>query len=255
MKIKIIKFFKSISLLFPLVVFGTEDSHHQDNHLHVHVQDVRPYAYLDGTQSKGPILDSLNHIQQYTHRAFETTLVPHKRIMNELDMMHAHLIIAFDGERIQGVQPIASLVEFDVSMTIRSDKNFDKIIKDEKAAIAVVRGTYIGLDALSKNTHFVEVKNYEQGLSLLQKNRVDAVMGIQEEIERSIRLLDVGEKSNIGTTHIVSTINAVIYVPNEHNFDPYVKEIKAAVETMKRKGILNPIFSDVFTKKPQSKAQ
>lgn len=228
-----------IVLFVPRLVLGMDvNGAHKQGYLQVHVQDVRPYAYVDGVEAVGPIMDNLRNIEKRTHHDLNVILTPHKRILKELDMKHANLIVAFNGEKLKDTQEIASLVDFDVAVILRADKHFDAIKKDKNVSIAVVRGTHMGIEALNDNTQYIEVRTYEQGLQLLQKNRVDAVMGIQDELGTAVALLDSERKALIGTAHIVDSVSAKIYVPNEFKAEPYVQDIKQTVDAMKRDGTL-----------------
>lgn len=222
----------------PNLALGLEvNADYKQSHIQVHVQDVRPCASLDGVDVVDPIMNSLRNIEERTDRKLNVLLTPHKRI-KDLDMKKADLIVTFDGDRLHDVEEVASLFDFDVAVIVRADNNFDEIKQNQQASIAVIRGTHMGVEAVNHNVHYIEVKTYEQGLQLLQKKRVDAVMGIKEELSMAAASLNQKDKSLVGETHIVDVVSAKIYVPNEFKAKPYVSDVRKAVEAMKHDGVL-----------------
>lgn len=232
-----------ITVLIPTFAFSMEvKGVYKQNPIQVHVQDIRPYAYIDGVEVVGPIMDSLRIIEKHIHHSFNVILTPRKRILKDLDMKHANLIVALDGTKFESVEEVSTLFDFNVAVIMRSDKSFDEIKRNSKACIAVIRGTHMGIETVNHNARYMEVRNYEQALKLLKKSRVDAVMGVQDELGTTIALLDSKNKYSVGSTHIVDSVSVKIYVPNEFKSKPYVKAFKKAVDAMKRDGTFARLY-------------
>lgn len=228
-----------LCVVAPKFALGMEvNNAHKHDHIQVHVQDVCPYACLDEGNAVGPIMDSLKNIEERIHHKLNVLLTPHKRILKDLDSNTADLIVAVHDEKFKDVEEVISLFDLDIAVIIRADKSFDEIKKNQESSIAVIRGIQIGVEAVNDNVHYVEVKTYEQALQLLQKKRVDAVMGIKEELTAAVASLEQKDKFLVGKTHIVNVVSAKIYVPNEFKDKPYVSDVKQAVEAMKRDGML-----------------
>lgn len=216
------------------------NAHAQDG-LNVYIQDVHPYAYLDNNQAKGPIVDMVKDIDAKLDQTFNIRLVPHKRITQEPDMQRTNLIVAFGCQPIKDTHIVASLFEFDVAMMIRSDTTLNALKQQPFVTVAAVSGRHSGIRGLFGEVRYIDVKNYEQALQLLQKNRVDVVVGLEDEISRASRVIKDENNSSMGATHIVDTIRVQLYVPDVMRTKPYVEKLKAQIEKMKNNGELNKL--------------
>jgi len=176
-------------------------SHHslsanQENILQMRTIAVAPYGIKTNGELSGIYYDLANRLLAKADLESEHHIFPYGRIMHELKIGKTDLTIMFKyKELVDYVDYIYPLPTLKNVVIGRKGTDYYSVAQLEKLSIAYLRGAKFS-DDIDNNPEIIKqtVSDFHQGLLMLQKGRVDAIIGPMAPIISAAKQLDLSRE-------------------------------------------------------------
>jgi polar amino acid transport system substrate-binding protein len=160
--------------------------------LQVRTIAIAPYGIDSHGKFSGIYYDLANLLLTKAGLKSEHHIFPYGRIMHELKIGKTDLTIMFKYKELDDyvdyIYPLPALKNVVIG---RKGTNFGSVKQLEKLSIAYLRGAKFS-DAIDNNPEIIKqsVSDFRQGLLMLKKGRVDAIIGPMAPIISAAKLLE-----------------------------------------------------------------
>ncbi len=217
-------------------------SESQSSALQVRTIAVSPYGMNSGTQLSGIYYDLANSLLAKAGIESEHHIFPYGRIMHELKIGKTDLTIMFKykelADYVDYIYPLPTLKNVVIG---RKGTEYHSIKQLEKLSIAYLRGAKFS-DAIDNNPEIIKqtVSDFHQGLLMLQKGRVDAIIGPMAPIISAAKKFDLS-RDYFGKPLIVSERTPWLQISKKSNGKVSAEQLKTIFSQMMSQGELKKI--------------
>ena len=235
-------FFALFFLCFSLTSFA-----HKTDLLQVRSIAVSPYGIKTDDELSGIYYDLANRLLAKSGLESDHHIFPYGRIMHELKIGKTDLTIMFKYKELTDyvdyIYPLPALKNVVIG---RRGTNFHSVSQLEKLSVAYLRGAKFS-DKIDNNPEIIKqtVSDFYQGLLMLQKGRVNAIIGPMAPILSAAKQLGLN-RDFFGEPLIVSERTPWLQMS---------KKSSNKVSATKLKTIFSQMMSDGELKKIQQKYQ
>ena len=200
---------------------------------------ISPYGNESDGQLSGIYFDLLNLSLKHVAVNREHYIYPYARIMQELKTGKADLTIMFKYEELAPyVEYIFPLPPLENVVIGTKNQHFHSISDLHGKTIAYLRGANFSnkIDQ-STNIHKYRVGDFSQAISMLEKGRVDAIIGPLEPIYSAAKKLNIS-KSFFGHPIIVSQRTPWLQISKKSIHKVSIAKLKKEMSILMRQGEL-----------------
>ncbi|KGJ91668.1 substrate-binding periplasmic protein [Colwellia psychrerythraea] len=236
------KYFSSIICVFLLLISHSCFSENTENVLQMRTIAVAPYGINTNGELSGIYYDLANKLLVKADIESEHHIFPYGRIMHELKLGKTDLTIMFKykelADYVDYIYPLPTLKNVVIG---RKDTNFSSVKQLEKLSIAYLRGAKFS-DDIDNNPEIIKqtVSDFYQGLLMLKKGRVDAIIGPMAPIISAAKNLDLS-RDFFGKPLIVSERTPWLQLSKKSHHKVSAKQLKNIFSQMMAQGELNNI--------------
>lgn len=232
-----------LTLLYWLVIiFCVSATAKESALLQVRTIAVAPYGMHENAQLKGVYFELTELLLAKNKLSNEHYVYPYARIMHELKIGKTDLTIMFKYPELASyvtyIYPLPALKNVVVG---RSQDNFPSIKSLNGKVIAYLRGAKFS-DDVDNNAAIIkqEVIDFHQGIILLQKGRVDAIIGPLSPIQSAANELFI-KKDFFGEPLVVSQRTPWLQVSNKSLNKVSIKQLKHSFASLLQRGELDKL--------------
>ncbi len=236
------KNFPLVFLIVLLYISSHNVSAEQHDVLQVRTIAVAPYGLDTNGELSGIYYDLANSLLTKTGIESEHHIFPYGRIMHELKLGTTDLTIMFKykelADYVDYIYPLPTLKNVVIG---RKGSDFQSVTQLEKLSIAYLRGAKFS-DYIDNNPEIIKqtVSDFRQGLLMLQKGRVDAIIGPMAPIISAAKLLDI-DRDFFGKPLIVSERTPWLQLSKKSLHKVSAKQLKNIFSQMMAQGELKEI--------------
>ncbi len=236
---------KTITLIFFICLIST--SHHSiadtaPKPLQVRTIAIAPYGIDNSGQLSGIYYDLTHSLLLKSGIAAEHHIFPYGRIMHELKLGKTDLTIMFKYKELTNyvdyIHPLPALKNVVIG---RHGSNYQSIKQLEGLNIAYLNGAKFS-DEIDNNPKILKqvVVDFHQGLLMLKKSRVDAIIGPMRPIISSANKLGLNE-SYFGKALVVSERTPWLQLSKQSKSHISAEKLKIIFSAMIDQGALESI--------------
>jgi len=220
---------------------------HPSELLQVRTIAVSPYGIKSNGELSGIYYDLANHLLAKSALQSEHHIFPYGRIMHELKIGKTDLTIMFKykelADYVDYIYPLPTLKNVVIG---RKGTDFQSVAQLEKLSIAYLRGAKFS-DKIDNNPEIIKqtVSDFHQGLLMLKKGRVDAIIGPMAPILSAAKQLELN-RDFFGKPLVVSERTPWLQMS---------KMSRNKVSAQKLKAIFNQMMLDGELKEIQQRYQ
>jgi len=232
----------ALLFIFLMLISYQAMSESQSSALQVRTIAVSPYGMNSGTQLSGIYYDLANSLLAKAGIESEHHIFPYGRIMHELKIGKTDLTIMFKykelADYVDYIYPLPTLKNVVIG---RKGTDYHSIKQLEKLSIAYLRGAKFS-DDIDNNPEIIKqtVSDFHQGLLMLQKGRVDAIIGPMAPILSSAQKFGLS-RDFFGKPLIVSERTPWLQLSKKSQNKVSAKQLKAIFSQMMAQGELKKI--------------
>lgn len=236
------KNFTFIFFLILLCFIPHNVSAHQATVLQVRTIAIPPYGIDSNGELSGIYYDLANSLLTKGGLESEHHIFPYGRIIHELKIGKTDITIMFKykelADYVDYIYPLPSLKNVVIG---RKGSNFGTIKQLEKLSIAYLRGAKFS-DDIDNNPEIIKqkVSDFHQGLLMLKKGRVDAIIGPMAPIISAAKALNLN-KDFFGKPLIVSERTPWLQISKKSKNYISAKKLESIFRHMMDQGELNKI--------------
>jgi len=227
---------KSITLLFFFILLYF--SHysacaHPSKILQVRTIAIAPYGIESKGELSGIYYDLANTLLAKAKLESEHHIFPYGRIMHELKIGKTDLTIMFKykelADYVDYIYPLPTLKNVVIG---RKGSNYHSVKQLENLSIAYLRGAKFS-DDIDNNSKIIKqtVSDFHQGLLMLKKGRVDAIIGPMAPIISAAKQLDLS-RGFFGDPLIVSERTPWLQLSKKSNHKVSARQLKTIFSQM-----------------------
>jgi len=232
------------SLLFIILLSFSHQSFsaHKSLPLQVRTIAIAPYGVDEYGELSGIYYDLANSLLAKTGIESEHHIFPYGRIMHELKIGKTDLTIMFKYKELTDyvdyIYPLPTLKNVVIG---RKGTDYHSVAQLEKLSIAYLRGAKFS-DDIDNNPEIIKqtVSDFHQGLLMLEKGRVDAIIGPMAPIISSAKKLGLN-RDFFGKPLIVSERTPWLQLSKKSHDKVSIEQLKAAFSQMMSQGELKKI--------------
>jgi len=232
----------AILLVFLILISHQAMSDHKSHVLQVRTIAVSPYGIKTQGESSGIYYDLANNLLAKIGIESEHHIFPYGRIMHELKIGKTDLTIMFKykelADYVDYIYPLPTLKNVVIG---RKGSNYDSVSQLEKLSIAYLRGAKFS-DDIDNNPEIIKqtVSDFHQGLLMLRKGRVDAIIGPMAPIMSAGKLLGLNREF-FGKPLIVSERTPWLQLSKKSSSKVSAKKLRLIFSEMMEQGELKKI--------------
>ena len=217
-------------------------SKHKSHALQVRTIAVSPYGITSKGQLSGIYYDLANSLLAKAGIESEHHIFPYGRIMHELKIGKTDLTIMFKykelAEHVDYIYPLPTLKNVVIG---RKGTDYHSVKQLEELSIAYLRGAKFS-DDIDNNPKIIKqtVSDFHQGLLMLKKGRVDAIIGPMAPILSSAKNFGLS-KEFFGKPLIVSERTPWLQISKKSKNKVSTEKLKAIFSQMMAQGELKNI--------------
>ncbi|WP_232771093.1 substrate-binding periplasmic protein [Colwellia sp. 75C3] len=210
--------------------------------LQVRTIAISPYGIDSHGELSGIYYDLANHLLSKAGLESEHLIFPYSRIIHELKIGKTDLTIMFKYKElvdyVDYIYPLPSLKNVVIG---RKGTDFSSVKQLEKRSIAYLRGAKFS-DDVDNNPEIIKqkVSDFRQGLLMLKKGRVDAIIGPMAPIISAAKLLGLN-KGFFGRPLIVSERTPWLQISKKSHDKISAKQLEVIFRQMMIHGELKEI--------------
>lgn len=151
--------------------------------------DQAPWGWQDQQQQlQGATIDFSKQLGERLGIHIEPQIFPYARLLKTLEKEQIDLALFLFSSRPPSVIKIEKVIEVDVQLTSSKKIKISELADLSRYRIGKIAGGKYGkgLHHRLPESHFIPLYSYQQGLELLQKNRLDAVLGLAYSINQAL---------------------------------------------------------------------
>lgn len=215
---------------------------HSPHVLQVRTIAIAPYGIDDSGELSGIYYDLTHSLLVKSGLAAEHHIFPYGRIIHELKLGKTDLTIMFKYKELANyvdyIHPLPALRNVVIG---RHGHDYQSITQLEGLNIAYLNGAKFS-DELDNNPkiHKQMVVDFHQGLLMLKKERVDAIIGPMKPIISAAKLLELNEDF-FGKPLILSERTPWLQLSKQSNGHVSAEKLKAIFSKMITQGALDNI--------------
>ena len=214
----------------------------KSNILQMRTIAVAPYGIDSNGQLSGIYYDLANVLLSKAGIESEHHIFPYGRIMHELKLGKTDLTIMFKYKElfdyVDYIYPLPTLKNVVIG---RNGSDFTSVIQLEKLSIAYLRGAKFS-DDIDNNPEIIKqtVSDFHQGLLMLKKGRVDAIIGPMAPIISAAKQLNLS-RDFFGKPLIVSERTPWLQISKKSKNKVSAKQLQTIFSQMMAQGELKKI--------------
>lgn len=230
-------------LLFPLSLSA-------ESVMRVAIPQVDPWGhYNEQGEPSGILVELMEALDEATDLEMDYYLRPLTRALRELERGEVAYSFVFQSPRVEQVAtPVSELVSLRflaLGPEQESPADYPRSLDDLAGRpVGFIRGTYYGA-AFHEHQGIVRVPVHDmrQGLELVRKNRLDAMIGSEMAIAGAYRAMPPEERPALNILFQLGTARGMFYRSKKAPQTAADAQIKQALEQLHRSGRLREIFS------------
>jgi polar amino acid transport system substrate-binding protein len=217
-------------------------SAHQTEPLQVRTIAIAPYGIDAAGEFSGIYYDLASSLLTKVGLESEHHIFPYGRIMHELKIGKTDVTIMFKykelADYVDYIYPLPTLKNVVIG---RKGSDFNSIKQLEKLSVAYLRGAKFS-DDIDNNPEILKqtVSDFNQGLLMLKKGRVDAIIGPMAPIISAAKQIHL-DKHFFGKPLIVSERTPWLQVSKKSHHKVSPQRLKAIFSQMMAQGELEKI--------------
>ena len=148
-----------------------------------------PWAWLDNKQQlHGATIDFAKLLELRLGIAIKPQIYPYARLLRSMKNQQMNLALILASDQPQGSVAVAKALEVDVQLTSTKKINIIALSELSQYKIGKIAGGKYdkSLHYMLQEEHFTPLHSYQQGLELLEKNRLDAILGLAYSINEAV---------------------------------------------------------------------
>lgn len=206
-------------------------------------------GYLDDAgEITGYHNDFLTALEEASGICMEKKLMPHSRAKRSIQIgAHDGGILGRSNNAEDGAEHIIKLLTSKTVIIPRKGLTLNNADDLSKIKIARIRKGNVN-NALSDvlNTSCIDVTDYENGLQLLRRGRVDAVMGTALGLNIIINDLKMEQEVNLSGELIIEQREVWLVLSKKSKYIDKVEQLREAAQALIDKGVLENILKKYF---------
>lgn len=209
------------------------------DHLQIRTIAIAPYGIKGTTSSGGIYYDIANILAKEAGYSANNTIYPYARIMAELKSGQTDLTIMFKYKELRDhviyVAPLPTLKNVVIGL---NGISFDSISQLKGKKLAYLRGAKFS-DAIDNDPEIYrqETTDFTQGLKMLMRGRVDAIIGPMDPILSAAARMNWSE-ALFGKPFIVSERTPWVQISKKSAKRISVEKLKSLYEDIEQRGEL-----------------
>lgn len=163
----------------------------EENNLNIRSIAIEPYGILSNGELSGIYFDLTEHVKNKMGWQSSHSILPYARIMHEIKAGKPIITIMYKYEQlIPYVDYIYALPTLKNVVIGKKSQNFENIVELNGKSLAYLRGAKFSEEIDSNNKIKKQVvTDFMQGLKMLEKGRVDGIIGPMQPILSAIQKL------------------------------------------------------------------
>jgi len=236
------KNFNALFIIIFLLICQYSASAHPAKTLQVRTIAIAPYGINEKGEFSGIYYDLANALLTKAKLKSEHHIFPYGRIMHELKIGKTDLTIMFKykelADYVDYIYPLPTLKNVVIG---RKGSDYHSVQQLETLSIAYLRGAKFS-DDIDNNPKIIKqtVSDFHQGLLMLEKGRVDAIIGPMAPIISAAKQLDLN-KEFFGEPLIVSERTPWLQLSKKSHDKISPQQLKTVFSQMMAQGELETI--------------
>ncbi|MDX1634997.1 MAG: transporter substrate-binding domain-containing protein [Marinobacter sp.] len=202
------------------------------------VPEIAPWGYRsESGEPAGIVVALVDRMAELADVPVRYQLRPHKRALTELESGSADFATLFRSPRSEAAGiAIAKLFDTRIVLTTLPDQSIMGLEDLAGKSVAYVEGTYYGEPFADKpEAEKVTVKGPKQGLDLVDRGRVAALISFDAILERVIYAS--GHEASDFRSHAISEgMDGTLFISRKSDLTDYIPLFQKAIEQMKANG-------------------
>jgi len=215
----------------------------------MHVVQNTAAGYINQTgEVAGYHYDFLMELEELSGFCMEKTLLPISRAKRNIKLgTHDGGILGRPKTPDADIEYITKLIT--AKKVIIPRKGVALNNSPELADITIARIRKVNLDSVfgsTTNVSYVDVSDYAQGLKLMSRGRVDAIVGNALGINVIINKLNMGQAVDLSEKLIIGQSEVWFVLSKKSQYIDRVEQLKEATQALIDKGVLDNILKRYF---------
>ena len=206
-------------------------------------------GYIDESgEMTGYHYDFMSALEEASGICMHKKLLPHSRAKRNIQIgEHDGGILAHSTNLSADAEYIKKILTSETVIIPKKGLSLNKYQSLSKITIARIRRVNFG-DALdnASNITFVDVPDYKHGLQLIQRGRVDAIVGNDLGLSIIIENLNMAEELNLQEKVIIGEREVWLVLSKKSKFINKAAQLREAAQSIIDKGILDNILKKYF---------
>lgn len=215
----------------------------------IYVNDQKPWGYYDSKgQLRGASVDFVRELARELDYPVELDIAPYHRLVKDFEAGRVDYTFFLESQRPSYGEAVVKLMEIDAIAVAPTEKIRLRSFQDLNGLrVGKIRGADFA-DKLRQATsfHCVEVHSYAQALELLDKGRLDAIIGTPAALHYALQDLKL-PANYLGQPLTISYQSAWVYASANSPLSSMAPDIRAAVLALKEQQVLSKIVAQYMT--------
>ncbi|PVY75494.1 ABC-type amino acid transport substrate-binding protein [Tamilnaduibacter salinus] len=209
------------------------------------ITEVWPWGYENAKgRIEGTLVTLTKALEAESGISVEVTLRPHRRVMRELASGQADFVYLFQNPAADPIGvDLGPIVTTRIFLVGRPERETALTIEGlANQSVAYTRGTYYGEPfRLATDIHKVPVDDLEQGIKMLDLERVDAVLASDQLLFNTMQKAGWA-LGDFQLSVISHGQTGRLYMSRNAEHPEYENRMREALKTLRREGRLRDIF-------------
>lgn len=201
--------------------------------------DQPPWAWIDSEGDKhGASVDFSKALCDQLEGTFTTKIRPYPRLVKSIENQKIHYAFFLQAQKPKLSTAVAKAIDVDVVLLSTKEIDTSDIFSLRHFRIGkIANGKYTDkVYSVLPSEFFTPLQSYKQGIELLQKNRLDGVMGLAASINEALMESSLPESSFI--KKVIAKEEVWLYASQTSKNKAITEKIRAVVNTLREKGEL-----------------
>lgn len=212
--------------------------------------DQPPWCSINANNELvGSSVDFANQLSTLTGINIQSAIYPSARLVKAIEKSQVDLSFFLNSQRPVNTIPIIKILSVDIQLLTKHKIDIDSYQSLKKYRIGqIAGGTYSStVKPLRKKNNFIPLHSYQQGIELLQKDRLDGVLGLSPSMDIAVKKYAAPEKNFYRT--ILSSEDVFLHSsPELYRDKEKIEKIKSGSEELIKTGAVKEILIKHFSK-------
>ncbi|MCP3922139.1 MAG: amino acid ABC transporter substrate-binding protein [Desulfobacterales bacterium] len=190
MKNKTIIIMLSIFFILPFFAFGNDDE------VTVCVYDIHPWGYMENGKMKGYVYKISNLIVKTAgYKVVNNNFKPFPRVVLNLQQGDCDFSVFTRNDKLKKLHPLVYVTDANIVIVTNKKMRYKKLKYFKGKTLGIIRNARY-LKSFHSDDGIIEypVKNYNQALQMLSRNRLDGFIGTESGIIPVMKQLKFSKK-------------------------------------------------------------